>query len=179
MWGVSAAIGVTTGGRLSDRLGSKTVILSALAVLAAAFLTLSLSAYLLSPAAARTPVLVAIVLWGLAAWSYFPAQQARLIGVAGVQVASVVLSLNASFMFGGFALGALLGSVTITHASPAALGFGGAASVVGALTLAFAITRARKTEPATRCSTEASGFRTASSAAPRCSWQTSATGACG
>jgi predicted MFS family arabinose efflux permease len=33
MWGVSAAVGVTAGGRLNDRLGSKAVIISALAVL--------------------------------------------------------------------------------------------------------------------------------------------------
>jgi predicted MFS family arabinose efflux permease len=141
MWGVSAAIGVTTGGRLNDRLGSKTVILSALALLAAAFVTMSLSAYLLAPTAARVPVLLAIVVWGLAAWSYFPAQQARLIGLAGVNLASVVLSLNASFMFAGFALGAALGSATIAHSSPAALGFVGSASIVAGLILAFAITR--------------------------------------
>jgi len=141
MWGVSAAIGVTTGGRLNDWLGSKTVILSALALLAASFVTMSLSAYLLAPVAARVPVLLAIVVWGLAAWSYFPAQQARLIGVAGVKLASVVLSLNASFMFAGFALGAALGSATIAHTSPAALGFVGAASIVAGLILVFAITR--------------------------------------
>jgi len=141
MWGVSAAIGVTAGGRLNDRLGSKNVIISSLAVLAASFVAMSLSAYLLSPAAARMPVLVSILFWGLAAWSYFPAQQARLISVAGVKLASVALSLNASFMFAGFALGAALGSTTIAHASPAALGFVGAASIVGALILASAIMR--------------------------------------
>ena len=144
MWGVSAAIGVTVGGRLNDKLGSSTVIISALAILAAAFVTFSLSAYLLPPAAARMPVLVSIVLWGLAAWSYFPAQQARLIAIAGVELASVALSLNASFMFGGFALGAVLGSATIAHTSPAALGFAGAVSIVGALTVAFAITRRKE-----------------------------------
>jgi predicted MFS family arabinose efflux permease len=149
MWGVAAAIGVTAGGRLSDRLGSRTVVMSALAVLAASFVAMSLGAYLLPPAVARMPVLVAIVFWGLAAWSYFPAQQARLIGIAGVKLASVVLSLNASFMFGGFALGAVLGSATIAHASPAALGFAGAASIVGGLTLAFVITRESKVQPAT------------------------------
>jgi predicted MFS family arabinose efflux permease len=106
---------------------------------------MSLSAYPLSPAAARMPVLVAIVFWGLAAWSYFPAQQARLISVGGVQLASVVLSLNASFMCGGFALGALLGSATIAHASPAALGFVSAATIVGALILASVIMREKKT----------------------------------
>lgn len=159
MWGVSAAIGVTAGGRLNDRLGSKTIIISALAALAASFVTMSLSAYLLSPAAARMPILVAIVVWGFAAWSYFPAQQARLISVAGVKLASVVLSLNASFMFGGFALGAVLGSVTIAHTSPAALGFVGAASILGGLILAFAIMREKRLQPAPCCTTDALGIR--------------------
>ena len=144
IWGASAAIGVTAGGRLNDRFGSNNVILSALALLGASFVTLSLSAYLLSPAVARIPVLIATVVWGLAAWSYFPAQQARLIDVAGVKLASVVLSLNASFMYGGFALGALLGSATIAQASSAALGFVGVASVAAALLLASIIMRDSK-----------------------------------
>jgi predicted MFS family arabinose efflux permease len=58
---------------------------------------------------------------------------------------SVVLSLNASFMFGDFALGAALGSTTIAHRSPAPLDFVGAASIVAGLILAFAITREKKT----------------------------------
>jgi hypothetical protein len=45
-------------------------------------------------------------------------------------------SAGASFMFGGFALGALLGSATIARASPAALGFVGAGCMVAALILA-------------------------------------------
>src|SRR5271170_665259 len=82
VWGVAAAIGVTFGGRLNDRFGSKRVILSSLALLATAFLTMSASVNLLSPAAARVPVLGAIVVWGLAAWSFYPAQQARLLATA-------------------------------------------------------------------------------------------------
>jgi predicted MFS family arabinose efflux permease len=105
---------------------------------------MSLSAHLLSPAAARMPVLVAIIFWGLSAWSYFPAQQARLISVAGVKLAPVVLSLNGSFMYAGFALGAVLGSVTLAQTSTAALGFVGAGCVVAALVLASAIVRDQK-----------------------------------
>jgi predicted MFS family arabinose efflux permease len=62
-----------------------------------------------------------------------------------VKLASVVLSLNASFTFAGFALGAALGSVTIAHSSPAALGFVGAASIVAGPILVFAIPREKKT----------------------------------
>jgi predicted MFS family arabinose efflux permease len=144
VWGVSAAVGVTFGGVLNDRFGSKRIILSSLALLTMAFLTMSTSVHLLSPAAARVPVLGAIVIWGLAAWSFYPAQQARLLSAAGVKFASVALSLNASFMFAGFASGAALGSVTISRASPAELGWVGAACVVAALGLAYLQGRERE-----------------------------------
>jgi predicted MFS family arabinose efflux permease len=148
MWGVSAATGVAVGGALSDRLGSKTVIVVSLSLLAVSFVTMSVSAYMLSPADARVPVLSSIVVWGLAAWSFFPAQQAQLIGVAGVKLASVVLSLNASFMFAGFALGAALGSVTIAHGSPAALGWVGALCIAASVLIVLLTTGERKAAPA-------------------------------
>ena len=149
VWGVSAATGVTAGGTLTDRLGFKRVIISSLSLLALAFVTMSASAYGLPPATARAPVLIAIVVWGLAAWSFFPAQQARLISLAGVELASVALSLNASFMFGGFALGAAIGSVTIAHGSPDALGFVGAAGVATSLLIVLLTTRAKIIAPST------------------------------
>jgi predicted MFS family arabinose efflux permease len=144
VWGVAAAVGVTFGGALNDRFGSKRVILASLALLAIAFVTMSASVHLLSPAAARVPVLGAIVVWGLAAWSFFPAQQARLLSTAGVKLGSVALSLNASFMFAGFAAGAALGAATIAHGSPIELGWVGAAGVGAALGLAYLLTRERK-----------------------------------
>jgi predicted MFS family arabinose efflux permease len=144
VWGVAAAVGVTFGGALNDRFGPKRVILSSLALLATAFLTMSGGVHLLSPTAARVPVLAAIVVWGLAAWSFFPAQQARLLSVAGVKLASVALSINASFMFAGFAAGATLGSATISHGSPTNLGWVGAACVAGAFVLAYLLTRESK-----------------------------------
>jgi predicted MFS family arabinose efflux permease len=146
-WGISAAAGVRIGGTLTDRLGSKRVIITSLSLLAAAFVTMSASAYGLSPATARVPVLTAIVVWGLAAWSFFPAQQTRLMGLAGVELASVVLSLNASFMFAGFALGAAIGSITVAHGSPAALGFVGAAGILTSLLIVLLTTQAKKLTP--------------------------------
>jgi predicted MFS family arabinose efflux permease len=141
VWGVAAAIGVTFGGALSDRFGSKRVILTSLALLATAFVTMSTSVHLLSPEAARGPVVAAIVLWGVSAWSFFPAQQVKLLSVAGMKLASVVLSLNASFMFAGFASGAALGSLTISRGTPADLGWVGAACVAVALALAYSLNR--------------------------------------
>jgi predicted MFS family arabinose efflux permease len=141
MWGVAAVIGLRLGGRLTDRFGQLPVILTSLSLLALAFLSLSMSAVLFPPALARTPILLAITLWGVSAWAFFPAQQARLISIAGVNVAPVALSLNASFQFLGFSTGAALGSLTMANASPLALGWVGASCVLGALALVLATSR--------------------------------------
>jgi predicted MFS family arabinose efflux permease len=139
MWGVAAVIGLKLGGRLSDRFGPLPVILTSLSLLALAFLSLSTSAVFLPPPAARAPILLAIALWGVSAWSFFPAQQVRLISIAGVKVAPVALSLNASFQFLGFSTGAALGSLTLANASPLALGWVGASCVVTALSVVLAV----------------------------------------
>jgi predicted MFS family arabinose efflux permease len=141
-WGVAAVIGLRLGGRLTDRFGYFSVIAASLSALVLAFLILSTSAVILPPPTARAPILLAIVLWGVSAWSFWPAQQARLISIAGMKVAPVALSLNASFQFLGFSSGAALGSLTLTSASPLALGWVGAVCVAAALSLA-AVTRHR------------------------------------
>ena len=96
-WRVAAAIGLKLGDRFDDRIGYQPVIAASLTVMALAFLGLSICGFFLTPAAARVALLPLVVLWGMSAWSFFPAQQSRLISVAGAKVAPVVLSLNASF----------------------------------------------------------------------------------
>ena len=147
VWGLSAAAGVFVGGTLTDRRGPEPVIVIALGFLALAFTSLSVSATLLSKAVAVGPALVAIVVWGLAAWAFFPAQQARLIGIAGIRVAPIALSLNASFMFLGFSLGAALGSATLTYAAPSALGWVGGLCVLASLLLSVVTMRATAAAP--------------------------------
>ena len=87
------------------------------------------------------PVLVAVVLWGLAAWGFYPAQQALIMRYAGVKVAPIALSLNASFMYLGFSLGALLGSFTLIHGSVVSLGWVGALCEIVALLIVLATVR--------------------------------------
>jgi predicted MFS family arabinose efflux permease len=140
-WGIAAVIGLRLGGRLNDHFGHLPVIITSLSLLALAYLSLSLSANLLPPPAARTPILLAIAVWGLSAWAFFPAQQARLISIAGVKVAPVALSLNASFQFLGFSSGAALGALTLANASPLALGWVGAICEIAALSLVLAACR--------------------------------------
>ncbi len=74
----------------------------AFAFLTLSFVGLSAIGHFLSGASALAPVSAAIVIWGLAAWAFFPAQQSRLMQVAGLKIAAIALSLNASFMYLGF-----------------------------------------------------------------------------
>lgn len=151
LWGFSAAIGIGVGGTLSDRIGSRSVLLTSLSVVAVALAAMSLAAGTLVSDAARIPILIGIAAWGLAGWAFFPAQQTRLMNLAGVKAASVVLSLNASFMYIGFSVGAALGSLVVAAGAVGRIGFVGAIGEIVALGLVIALTRRARPpqEPAT------------------------------
>ncbi|KAA0074140.1 MFS transporter [Tardiphaga sp. P9-11] len=142
LWGVSAAAGVVIGGYLNDKLGSARVIAPMLLLLALSFLVLSASNGLLSPTSALIPVLLAIALWGLTVWGFFPAQMAHLIAAGGLPSASVTLSLNTSVMYAGFAVGSSIGSVILANDAIAQLGMVAAMSELVALAL-FLMFRSR------------------------------------
>lgn len=133
LWGAAASAGLLVGGRANDRFGSNRVVSVALPAMAIALAALSVAAFSLTPAIARPVVLVAVGVWGFTAWAFFPAQQARLIGLVGPGGAPIILSLNASFQYASFSLGAVLGALVLAHAGPAHLGWVGALSVLGAV----------------------------------------------
>jgi predicted MFS family arabinose efflux permease len=58
-----------------------------------------------------------------------------------MKLAPVVLSLNASFMFMGFSLGAALGALTLAHGTPTGLGWTGSVCVAAALLVMVGTTR--------------------------------------
>jgi predicted MFS family arabinose efflux permease len=144
LWGVSAVGGLFLGGTLSDRFGARAVMMPALFLLTVAFVGLSATGFYLSGQSALVPVIAAIVVWGLSAWSFFPAQQSRLMQIAGLKVAPIALSLNASFMYLGFSLGAMLGSLTLLHAPLTALGIVGAACEIVALAIVVVTVPSRR-----------------------------------
>ena len=149
-WGIAAAAGVMTGGQLTDRVGPLRVIMPAILLMSAAFFSLSAEGH--GHWDAWAPALLAIVVWGVAHWAFYPAQQARLIEIAGVKVAPIVLSLNASFMYIGFSLGAGLGGLTLAHRGVSSLGVvAGIAEIAAALValgLAWTTSITQKTYPA-------------------------------
>jgi len=147
VWGVSAAIGVFGGGAANDRLGASAVLLASLTALALAFLALSGVAQLqyLSHALRMIAVLAAIVVWGVSVWGFFPAQQARLIALGGSGAAPLTLSLNASAMYVGFAVGAALGGWVLGQWTAGALGVAAAAcEVMAAILLLLTLQRERR-----------------------------------
>jgi predicted MFS family arabinose efflux permease len=143
VWGVSAVVGLFLGGTLSDRFGSRAVMIPAFAFLTLSFVGLSVIGHYLSGTSALAPVAAAIVIWGLAAWGFFPAQQSRLMQVAGLKTAPIALSLNASFMYLGFSLGAMLGSLVLIHASVTTLGLIGAVCEIAAVLVVLATVPSR------------------------------------
>jgi predicted MFS family arabinose efflux permease len=143
IWGVAAVTGLFLGGTMNDRFGPRMVMIPAFALLALAFASLSILPNFLAGNGLLAGVLVAIAIWGVTAWGFFPAQQARLMAIAGVKVAPIVLSLNASFMYLGFSLGAALGSFTLIHAGVTSLGWVGALCEIAALVIVLQATRPR------------------------------------
>jgi len=103
--------------------------------------SLSITAAYTGPSAALLPVLAAMAVWGVTAWGFFPPQQARLIGIAGLKNAPIILSLNSSFQYLGFSLGAALGSLTLAFGGLDDLGWVGGACVVAAFLLFLATDR--------------------------------------
>jgi predicted MFS family arabinose efflux permease len=143
LWGTAAFSGILSGGAANDRFGSRRVVSIALPTLGLTLASLSLSARFLTVSGAFAPVLIAVAVWGLTAWGFFPAQQARLISITGAKVAPVILSLNASFMYLGFSFGAVLGSLTLTRGSLSDLGWVGALCELAALVL-FLVTSQKR-----------------------------------
>jgi predicted MFS family arabinose efflux permease len=99
------------------------------------------SAKNLTASNALFPILAAVVIWGSTAWGFYPAQQARLIGVAGLSNSAIVLSLNASLMYFGFSLGAVLGSLILLRSGVTSIGWVGGIFVLAALALFVATHR--------------------------------------
>lgn len=136
LWGVSAAVGLALGGRASDRFGARRVVLFSLLALTLSFAYLGTLAGLGHWGMAV--VAPGIVMWGMSTWGFFPAQQSSLVARSGAGLAPVVLALNASVQYAGFALGAMLGGLAVARWSAGQVGWVGSGFELLALALALA-----------------------------------------
>lgn len=127
-FGVAAAVGSYLSGHLSDRFGAARV----LAVILAVFTVNHLLLAVWTGALATSLLYVAV--WGLVGWGTVPPQQHRLVQRAGPG-ASIALSLNASAIYLGVALGGVIGGYVVDTAGAAQLWL--PAGACGALALLF------------------------------------------
>jgi len=119
-YGIGAAMGNTLGGQLSDRIGAQATVTIA-AALNIGFL-LVLGTIPMLPATAIAPVFFGfMLLWGIAGWMFVPGQVSRVVALSPSS-APLALSLNASFLYLGTALGALVGGFVLEHMSINELG---------------------------------------------------------
>lgn len=134
-YGLGAALGNPLGGQLSDRIGAQATVTIA-AVLNIGFLLL-LGAIPLLPQAAITPTYFGfMVAWGIAGWMFVPGQVSRVVALSPTS-APLALSLNASFLYLGTALGALVGGLVLEHLPIGELGL--VAAIFPALALGVLI----------------------------------------
>lgn len=123
-FGVGAAVGNIAGGQFADRIGAKATVIGASVLLSAVTLLMSVVPHL--DHAVAGPAFVALmVAWGVVAWAFPPAQASRILKLAPTN-APLVLSLNASALYFGVALGSVVGGQVLQHGSPADLGWVGA-----------------------------------------------------
>lgn len=108
LFGVAAVFGNFIGGYSADRLGpSRTLIVLCLAQM------VLLPTIVIAPVGAVT-LGVIVVIWSLSGWSYMTPQQSRIVATAPER-APALLSLNASAILLGVALGSAIGGQVLTH----------------------------------------------------------------
>jgi predicted MFS family arabinose efflux permease len=134
VFGLAAAIGNLLGGSLADRIGPVATATLGLVVMMFALTLQSVTLKSGLSEYARPIFLVLIFCWGIAGWTFYPGQIANLVRIEP-QASMIALSLNASAMYLGFAIGGALGGLVLTMLSPSDLGWVGGSSEAVALAL--------------------------------------------
>jgi predicted MFS family arabinose efflux permease len=125
LFGAAAFVGNLVGGYVADHVPARRALMISAGVLMAAFIAVAYAGHL-APHAAMPVVTAAIVVWGLFGWAFLPIQQTRLAAAAPTLV-PVALSLNASCIYVGTALGSGVASLVVAHASVIDIGWVSAA----------------------------------------------------
>ncbi|HEY6134216.1 MAG TPA: MFS transporter [Rubrivivax sp.] len=137
LFGVSGVVGTLMGGRAADRFGTRRTLAVQLALLFAMMMLLPLTTG--HPVAMMGVMLV----WGTAGFGMMAPQQGRLAQIAGAQT-PLALSLNASMLYLGTALGAAAGGLAAGPLGFARLAWVGAPFAAAAWLLLMAPTLRRQ-----------------------------------
>jgi MFS transporter, DHA1 family, inner membrane transport protein len=136
-FGIGAAIGNILGGQLSDRFGATKIVITASVLNAIVLMAVSWIMQL--PDGIAGPALIAImVVWGVIAWMFPPAQASRVLAIAP-ESAPLALSLNYSALYLGVALGSMIGGLVIADVGLEYLGWiGGVFPLMGLVVMRLA-----------------------------------------
>ena len=134
VFGSAAAIGNMAGGALSDRIGHVATAGLGLLGLTLALVLQSVALKFAAPEPARYLMLLLLFCSGIGAWAFFPAQIANIVRLEP-EVSMIALSLNASAMYLGFAMGGAAGGIVLAVLDPSDLGWVGGCSAAAALAL--------------------------------------------
>jgi predicted MFS family arabinose efflux permease len=146
--GVASILGAYLGGEATDKWGPPRVGLVSLALLGVGYASISLIGYAHpSKTIVAGSVLTILLLCCVAIWAFYASQQVRLLRLTSPTTAPFALSLNASFMYAGFAAGAALGALTLTKGSLLDLGWVGSVCEVIAGVALYTFARSRATLP--------------------------------
>jgi predicted MFS family arabinose efflux permease len=145
LFGTAAAAGNILGGVLVDRIGATRTTACALALFAVVLASVSLTLKV-ALAPASLILLLLMVPWGVAAWAFHPAQNAHLVKISP-DAPMVALSLNASALYFGMAVGSSLGGLTLSWGAASDLGWVGAILAAIALSLLLIFSRIGKARP--------------------------------
>jgi len=146
IFGSAAAIGNMLGGTLADRFGPLPTAAVGLAGMATALVLLSLVLKSATPDHARYAVLLLVFGWAIAGWAFYPAQVASIIRI-DPRSSVIALSLNASALYLGFALGGAAGGVVLSILGPTDLGWVGGSSVAASLAVLLFRSRQERLKP--------------------------------
>jgi DHA1 family inner membrane transport protein len=126
VFGAGAVIGNMIGGRLSDWIGpARSLILVAIALI----LVLPLFSLLPMP---DTALVALAFVWGVVGWAFMAPQQSRIIALSP-ENQNVSLSLNASAIYAGAAIGSAAGGAIVDGLGFAALGWTSGLALIAVL----------------------------------------------
>ena len=129
LWGFAATAGNLAAGKLTDRYGSRYMIVGSLAIAALNFALLPwTSAHLWS-------AVIAIIAWGICGWGLLVPQQHRLITVAPAS-APLLLGLNSAALYVGVSASGVIGAAAIELFDSHYLGYVGGVLIAVSLIVA-------------------------------------------
>ncbi|MHC1547001.1 MFS transporter [Phyllobacterium sp. K27] len=142
-FGVGAAFGNFLGGQLADRFGATKTVITA-SILNTIALILVSWIMTLPHEIAGIALIAHMVVWGVIAWMFPPAQASRILAIAP-ESAPLALSLNYSALYLGVAVGSMIGGLVIANLGLAYLGaIGSIFSMLGLAVIRLARTARRE-----------------------------------